>query len=181
MVRVLFLRIQKKRLAITDIEEDETCLIECLLCRDSSQHHCRKCGKLVCILFCSITDPRSDNELHVVYKPNDIRCTGQSFECPNCGKTFASPTELQEHIGFNHTQERSLSLLSEAGSEIERLLVEENETFSPVLHVSKRIRQNLKNVDFGSNSDEEDDWDPATEDVSSCFLALSASSTHHFK
>ena len=81
--------------AITDIEEDETSVIECPLCRDSSQHHCRKCGKLVCIPFCSIADPRSDNELHVVHKPNDIRCTGQSFECPNCGKTFASPTELR--------------------------------------------------------------------------------------
>ena len=58
-----------------------------------------------------------------------------------------------------------MSLLSEAGSEIDRLLVEENETFSPVVHVNKRIRQHLNNVDFGSNSDEDDDWDPATEDV----------------
>ena len=59
--------------AITDIEEDETSSNECPLCRDSTQHHCRKCGKLVCILFCSIMDPRSDNELHVVHIPGDIR------------------------------------------------------------------------------------------------------------
>ena len=116
-------------------------------------------------------DPRSDNELHVVCKPNDIRCTGQSFECPNCGKTYASPTKLQEQIGFNHTQERTLSLLSEAGSEIERLL-EEHDTFSPLLDVRKGIRQNLKNVDFGSNSDKEYDWDPATEDVEELFSCI---------
>ena len=153
--------------AISDIEEDETSSNECPLCRDSTQHHCRKCGKLVCILFCSIMDPRSDNELHVIHKPDDIRCTVQNFECPNCGKTFASPSELQEHIGMNHTQEPSLSLLSEAGSEIERLLAEENETFSSVLHISKRTRQNLKNVDYGGSLDEGDDWDPtpAPEDV----------------
>ena len=61
-------------------------------------------------------------------------------------------------------------MLSDAGSEIERLLVEENETFSPVIHVSKRIKQNLKNVDFGSNSDEEDDWVP--EDVEEEFSCI---------
>ena len=57
---------------------------ECELCKASTQHRCRKCSQLVCILYCSTPNPESTNEMHVVHKPGDIRCVGHSFECPNC-------------------------------------------------------------------------------------------------
>ena len=73
---------------------DETCdetmdsdadnsIIECPLCRDSSQYKCRKYWKPVCILFCSIKDPSSDNEMYAIQKPGDSRWTVQNFDCPN--------------------------------------------------------------------------------------------------
>ena len=47
---------------------------ECELCKNSSQHPCRKYGQNVCILFCSIPDPTSDNEMHVIHK-DSTRCS----------------------------------------------------------------------------------------------------------
>ena len=41
---------------------------ECALCIEGSQHMCRICGKSVCVLFCSIQDPESDNEIHRIHK-----------------------------------------------------------------------------------------------------------------
>ena len=69
---------------LTDYEEEEidgnqSDIVECPLCRDSSQHHCRICGKLVCNLFCSIMDPSSDDELQRIHNPGDSRCVAQSF------------------------------------------------------------------------------------------------------
>ena len=82
-----------------DDQTNDNSRVECPLCRDSSQHCCRICGKPVCNLFCSVPDPRSDNESHRVHKHGDFRCITQQFECPSCGKTFAKPSECQEHMG----------------------------------------------------------------------------------
>ena len=157
---------------ILDATEDDanTSELECPVCRDSSQHHCRKCWKLVCNLYCSVQDPTSDNVLHLIHKPGDSRCSSQNFECPNCGSFFTSPGDLQSHMELNHTQLSSLSLVSEASSEIERLLQEEddneNDSFSsPVFAVSKRIKQNINLRDLENFSDEEDDWNPTDDEI----------------
>ena len=47
---------------------------ECSLCQVATQHICRTCVKPVCILYCSVQDPSSDNESHRVHKPGDKRC-----------------------------------------------------------------------------------------------------------
>ena len=46
----------------------------CSLCIGSTQHRCTKCNIPVCILFCSIEDPNSDDELKRVHKRGDPRC-----------------------------------------------------------------------------------------------------------
>ena len=46
---------------------------ECELWENSTQHLCRRCGMKVCILFCSIPDPSSDNEMHVIHK-DESKC-----------------------------------------------------------------------------------------------------------
>ena len=43
-------------------------ITDCELCKNSTQHVCRRCGELVCILYCSVPDPDSENEMHVVHK-----------------------------------------------------------------------------------------------------------------
>ena len=106
---------------------------ECELCKASTQHRCRKCSQLVCILYCSTPDPESTNEMHVVHKPGDTRCTGQGFECPTCGTIFETAEELQHHIENNHEQESAMSLISH-NTEIELLLQEEESINMDGLH-----------------------------------------------
>ena len=48
--------------------------LNCQLCSEATQHHCRICMKNVCILYCSIQDPNSDNESHRIHKKGDTRC-----------------------------------------------------------------------------------------------------------
>ena len=92
--------------------------------------------------------------MYVIHKPGDWRCTVHNFECPNCGRCFTSPIDLQNHMQLNHTQLSGLSLVSEAGSEIEKLLLESNDSFeSPVFVVNKRIQQNLNVEDLENDSD----------------------------
>ena len=43
-------------------------ITDCELCKHAKQHVCRRCGELVCILYSSIPDPVSENEMHVVHK-----------------------------------------------------------------------------------------------------------------
>ena len=112
----------------------------------------------------------ADNVLHLIHKPGDNRCSSQNFECPNCGSFFTSPGDLQSQMELNHTQLSSLSLVSEASSEIERLLQEEddneNDSFSsPVFAESKRIKQNINLRDLENFSDEEDDWNPTDDEI----------------
>merc|ERR1711962_734396 len=47
--------------------------IVCDIC-NSSNHLCRKCKNTVCN-FCGERDPSSDNEMHIMHKENDTRCT----------------------------------------------------------------------------------------------------------
>ena len=46
----------------------------CNLCIEATQHHCRLCTKSICVIFCSVRDPSSDNENHRIHKANDPRC-----------------------------------------------------------------------------------------------------------
>ena len=88
----------------------------CILCKDSKQHPCRKCGINVCILFCSIPDPTSDNEMHVIHK-DSTRCSAAStFECPTCNIHCKTGNELDDHMHEHHPQLSSISLVSEASS-----------------------------------------------------------------
>ena len=89
---------------------------ECSLCQDATQYICRTCAKPVCILYCSVQDPLSDNESHRVHKLRDKRCPIQVFECPICGKTLDTGSELQSHIDIEHTQVSSLTLCSKVSS-----------------------------------------------------------------
>ena len=97
----------------------------------------------MCNIFCSVPDPQADNESHRGQKHGDSRCIciSQQFECPSCGKTFAKPSELQEHM-LNHTQEASLSLISQAGSDY-ALLMEEND-FQNETNVSQNESETLE-------------------------------------
>ena len=52
-----------------------------------------------------------------------------SFECPNCGKTLETDSELQSHIEIEQTQVLSLTLCSTVSSEYEKLLVDETDIF----------------------------------------------------
>ena len=52
-----------------------------------------------------------------------------SFECPNCGKTLDTGSELQSYIEIEHTQGSSLTLCSTVSSESEKLLVDETDNF----------------------------------------------------
>ena len=76
---------------------------ECNLCAEVSkqeqpQHKCRKCGKVVCHLFCSIRIQ--------IHKPGDVRCLPENFEtsfsqginltCPNCVEKFSYNTWLDD-------------------------------------------------------------------------------------
>ena len=74
-------------------------------------------------------DPLSDNESHRVHKPRDKRCPIQVFECPNCGKTLDTGSELQSHIEIEHTQVSSLTLCSKVSSEYVKNLVDETDNF----------------------------------------------------
>ena len=44
---------------------------DCDLCLGGTQHRCRLCDTIVCVLRCSIPDPDSDNESHRIHKPGD--------------------------------------------------------------------------------------------------------------
>jgi hypothetical protein len=94
---------------------------QCELCKDATEHKCRKCGKQIYNILCSVPDPTSDNEMHRVHKKGDSRCISLgfeclNFECPTCSKYFKTGIELQEHIKECHHQISSLSLISEANS-----------------------------------------------------------------
>ena len=52
---------------------------DCELCDKAKVDKCRKCKKFVCVLFCSIQDPSSDNEIHRIHKPGDRRCNKQNI------------------------------------------------------------------------------------------------------
>ena len=87
--------------------DDNTNLIiekqECDLCLKGTQHKCRLCNKIVCVLLCSLPDPDSDNESHRIHKPGDSRCVETSeFQCAICGKDFKIQEELTKHLETPH-------------------------------------------------------------------------------
>ena len=102
------------------------------LCDKAKVDRCRRCKKFVCVLFCSIQDPSSDNEIHRIHKPGDRRCNKQNiiestklnldhsesdfnpnisqsngfmssrFMCPSCENNYATPEDLNRHIAAIH-------------------------------------------------------------------------------
>jgi hypothetical protein len=107
-----------------------------------------------------------------------------------CGKNFKTSESLQNHIGKEHDQEPSLSLISEASSgwmdessrviekesqkdqtsdlDLEELLMEHqieddksenilSEHENPPIQTQKRIVQNLRDVKFDDDSDEDNE------------------------
>ena len=166
-------------------QEEVELYITCDLCILADEHVCRMCSKPVCN-FCTLQDPSSENEMHRVHKKGDIRCIPMGYECPMCLQMFKAPEEMQTHIDDQHEQEVSLSLLSEASSgwmnatsssssavsiseeSIDDLLNEhENELKKQIerqgtaeIETGKRIKQNLKNINFEEDSDEEQEWAP---------------------
>ena len=57
------------------------------------EHKCRKCHKVVCSILCSVHDPESDNEMHIISKHGDDRCITEyssrqdlKFDCSKCEK-----------------------------------------------------------------------------------------------
>ena len=83
----------------------------CSLCIGSTQHRCTKCDIPVCIPFCSIEDPNSDDELKRVHKRGDPRCIETTlnntsfdiyFDCPKCDKNFDAMEHLQTHMRTTH-------------------------------------------------------------------------------
>ena len=160
--------------------------VTCDLCMIAKEHLCRKCYKPVCNFGCSVQDPSSDNEMHRVHKRGDTRCLpSYYFECPMCGNSFKTAENLQNHISAEHEQDSSLSLISEASSgwmdetekdqtnhpNLEELLMEHHiddidvdntlsEHENPPVQTHKRIVQNLKDVNFEDDSDEDNEWNP---------------------
>ena len=47
---------------------------ECKMCKEAKNsrtpHKCRNCGEIVCNFYCSVQDPKSDNEMHRIHKKN---------------------------------------------------------------------------------------------------------------
>ena len=162
----------------------------CILCMHAKQHFCRKCLKPVCNVFCSEQDPSSTNEMHRKHKEGDVRCISSGFECPMCSKKFMTQLELQSHIEIEHEQEQSLSLLSEASSGWinEGSTVQEKDDFisevsteyllkevdndehllkqpdTSIIQTHGRIVQNLHNIDFDEDSDEDIEYNPINEE-----------------
>ena len=109
----------------------------CNLCNNAITDKCRKCGKFVYVLFCSIQDPQSDNEIHCVHKLGDTRCYNAQKEnridsaivsvsapteanwnlliCPKCENEYKSEEDLRSHIEVAHNglEESFPSLCSE--------------------------------------------------------------------
>ena len=102
-----------------------------------------------------------------------------------CGNSFKTAENLQNHISAEHEQDSSLSLISEASSgwmdetekaqtnhpNLEELLMEHHiddidvdntlsEHENPPVQTHKRIVQNLKDVNFEDDSDEDNEWNP---------------------
>ena len=77
-----------------------------------------------------------------------MRCTGQNFECPNCGTIFKAPPELKHHKKNNHEQESGLSLISH-NKEIELFLQEEESVNIDGLHFNCSTCGNI----YDSNDD----------------------------
>ena len=76
---------------------------DCDMCNIGTQHKCRKCGKIVCIIKCSIQDPNSENENHRVHREGDSRCvTDENFPCSICRKFFKRREEIEEHMETTH-------------------------------------------------------------------------------
>ena len=71
----------------------------------------------ICIIYCSIPDPSSDNEMHVIHK-DESKCVPKinNFECPSCTNAFKEAEELESHMNQVHEQVSSLSLVSETSS-----------------------------------------------------------------
>ena len=153
----------KKLSDVFGISLSESIDYSCSKCNDPGEDEivCNKCGVKVCFL-CSDRDPSSKDRQKRVHKAKDARCrTNSSFECPACNKMFTSPSEISKHMETNHKVQSI--------SEIERqLLGEHSKTVSESQESNvesqepnnkrKRIKQNLQNVNFLDDTNDDPDW-----------------------
>ena len=74
----------------------------CNLCDHAITDKCRKCGKFVYVLFCSIQDPQSDNEIHRVHKLGYTRCYNAQKEnrIDSAIVSVSAPTEANWNLFF---------------------------------------------------------------------------------
>ena len=76
---------------------------DCNLCLEGKEHLCRICGKAVCVPYCSIQDPKSDNESHRVHKTGDSRCHSvNKLSCSKCENIYETADQLAMHEEVIH-------------------------------------------------------------------------------
>ena len=68
-------------------------------------------------MYCSVPDPDSENEMHVVHKDSKRCYTSKTFECPNCQTFCESAKNLNDHMKEKHEEPSSLSLMSDNSSD----------------------------------------------------------------
>merc|ERR1711962_1973068 len=102
----------------------------CDICK-TSNHRCRKCKNTVCN-FCGERDPSSDNEMHIMHKENDTRCTVGESEIER--QRRLNRQKEYEHNRFTKTRGRAKKVqevrekrLAESEKEKERRLNQQKE------------------------------------------------------
>ena len=152
-----------------NMEEDP---ISCAVCNTTTQHVCVLCGKKVCQIFCSEQDPNSTNEYHRKHFDEHMNNHNEtSYEeltqisnaseslwryvpCLSCGENFENELDLKIHQDNDHTEELKCQ---ECGYKTSNRSMMENHVKD--IHTKniyqKRIKQNLFNVDFEEESDDE--------------------------
>ena len=135
---------------------------------------------------CELCERRFKNKYglqnHVVTKHTE------KFECPICERKCLKQEGLQEQIRKEHDylETTSPSLLSEASSgwmntadmsKDEELLIEsydetEELSISLEMETNKRIKQNLKDVNFEEDSDDDVEYNPTVEECNEAEVEL---------
>ena len=117
---------------------------------------------------CTICDKKFENELHMNHHPVRVHEYGETcnlYPCKECGFSAGDSDTLNEHFGNGHNETFS------ASHEAEKLLSEEfdetslSEEFDVhEIPVQKRIKQNLREINFEDDSDDDREWEPTLEE-----------------
>ena len=117
---------------------------------------------------CTICDKKFENELHMNHHRVRVHEYGETcnlYPCEECGFSAGDIDTLNEHVGNGHNETFS------ASHEAEKLLSEEfdetslSEEFDVhEIPVQKRIKQNLREINFEDDSDDDREWEPTLEE-----------------